>query len=545
MKYIKNSPWLDISLKLRSEFDDKFVDISHKIDASAGGSGRSDAIRNITNVLSIISANVLKNNFLQSHLNIQVDRSNDGYRRDSFNPSKLNARSIRKVVNFLRYRKPAFIEISGGNYDHLTENGYTTQLRETNEFLDFLIKIINEKRPIRCDIYPITRSIFNIEEYTMLHSDLFDISPVPSIRLREGSSKERSSFIKFTETDQTRRMEENIIEYNSFIEKQWIDLFVTGKEFGDIQRDIEEKIDDFGEREPSAFLVDLVSGRRLYRVFNNGRFTDGGRFYGGWWQSIRSDYRRFITINGTPTVEVDFSSMQVAMLYAMFAQDLKEDAYAIEGVDPSYRDLIKKATLKLINATGRLRAPLKSELPPNLTWEELQSAIRERHAPIAEFLGSGEGIRLQRLDSDIAEDIMMSMLGKNIVALPVHDSFFVPEGHEDELRDAMITAYKKKMGDRVIGLKRSPSLFDDLLTDEPDLTGTERHRLAMERFHERKQRPEYEGYRRREEWASGTATGGVIAKEDRRHSHSSSYPGVDELTGPRAPRERMPIREGA
>jgi len=257
------------------------------------------------------------------------------------------------------------------------------------------------------------------------------------------------------------------------------------------------------------------------------------------------DFAPPLTINGTPTVEVDFSSMQVAMLYAMFAQDLKEDAYAIEGVDPSYRDLIKKATLKLINATGRLRAPLKSELPPNLTWEELQSAVRERHAPIAEFLGSGEGIRLQRIDSDIAEDVMMSMLGKNIVTLPVHDSFIVPEGHEDELRDAMIAAYRRRMGDRVIGLKRSPSLFDELLADEPHLTGTERHCLAMERFRERKQRPEYEGYRRREEWASGTATGGVIAIGRLEHGSTRSHPAVDELSGPRAWQERVTIERVA
>lgn len=509
MIYIKNSPWLDISLKLRSEFDDKFLDISHKIDASVGGSGRSDAIRNITNALSVIAANILKHKFLQSPLNIQIDRSNDGYNRGSFNPNNLNARSIRNVVNFLKDEKYAFIEISGGNYDHLAKIGYPTQLRGTNRFLHFLIKIIEEKISIKYDIYPITRNIFNIEEYPIFHGDLFDISPVPSIRLREGSSKESPSFIQFPESDETRRMEENIIEYNNFIEKQWIDLFVTGKEFCDIQRGIEEKIDDFGEREPSTFLVDLVSGCRLYRVFNNGKFTDGGRFYGGWWQAIPNGYRRFITINGAPTVEVDFSSMQVAMLYAMIGQDLKEDAYTIEGVDSRYRDLIKKATLKLINATGRLRAPLKSELPPNLTWEKLQSAIRERHAPIAEFLGSGEGIRLQRLDSDIAEDVMMSMLGKNIVTLPIHDSFIVPEGNEIELRDTMIAAYKRKMGDRAIDLKRSRSLFDDLLADQEDLTGSERHRLAMERFHELKQRPGYEGYRGREEWTSGTATGAI------------------------------------
>src|SRR5690554_4127914 len=98
--------------------------------------------------------------------------------------------------------------------------------------------------------------------------------------------------------------------------------------------------------------------------------------------------------------------MQLAMLYAKVGHDLEGDAYAIDGIDSNYRDLIKTETLKLINGTKRLRPVPKAELPENWTWKELQEAILGKHKPIAEFFRSGEGIRLQRLDSDIAEDVL-------------------------------------------------------------------------------------------------------------------------------------------
>ena len=418
MNYIRNCPWLNISLKLNAEIDSKLLDISHKIDASAGGSGRSDSIRNITNALSTISANVLRQYSLSTHRNLKIDLSNDAYPKGPFNPNRIGVHSFRKVINYMKANNPAYINIAGGNYDRVSGVGYPTQIVGTDEFLDLLFKLISRENSNKYSIYPITRKTFNMDIYCRLHGDIFDTSLIPSIRLREGSTRERPAFIQFSESDETKRMEVNIAKYNEFLGRQWIDIFATDKEILDIKRDSEERIDDFGSIEPSSSLVDLVSGRSLYRVFNNGKFTDGGRFYGGWWQGIPSSHRRLTTINGIPTVEVDFSGMQIAMLYARIGRDLEGDAYAIEGIDSCYRGLIKTATLKLINATGRSSAPLKSALPENMTWKELQEAIKQRHAPIAKFLGSGEGIRLQRLDSDIAEDVIMDMLGRGIVTHP-------------------------------------------------------------------------------------------------------------------------------
>ncbi len=154
--------------------------------------------------------------------------------------------------------------------------------------------------------------------------------------------------------------------------------------------------------------------------------------------------------------------MMVAMLHAKKGQTLQGDGYAIDGIDGTYRDLIKDTTIKLINATGRIKAPRTSALPPGWTWKQLQEAVRARHAPIADYFGSGIGLKLQRIDSDIAEDVMMHFVDRDILVLPVHDSFLIDARHEAALREKMIEACMKNIGEE-IGIKADPSFIETVL----------------------------------------------------------------------------------
>ncbi|PAP97799.1 hypothetical protein CIT25_35010 [Mesorhizobium mediterraneum] len=307
-------------------------------------------------------------------------------------------------------------------------------------------------------------------------------------------------------------MEAHLDRYNSFISSNAkLNLFLADEKMVKLQKGNDHDYDEFGYSDSEPSSADLASPTRLYRVFNDGRFDHGGRFYGGWWQSIRKDYRRFITINGRPTVEVDFSSMQLAMLYAQVGRQLEGDAYVIDGFGPEVRPLVKTTTLKMINAPGGIRSPLKSALPEGISWKGLQEAILARHKAIAEFFGSGEGIRLQRLDSDIAEEVIMTMMDKGIPVLPIHDSFIVAEGHAEELSATMVNAYQRRMRGRAISLKRSPSLFDELLAGQEQLSINERHNVALRLFLAKRETPDYEGYRLREELLD-RARSGVSAR---------------------------------
>jgi hypothetical protein len=50
------------------------------------------------------------------------------------------------------------------------------------------------------------------------------------------------------------------------------------------------------------------------------------------------------------------------------------------------------------------------------------------HEPIAHHFYTGVGLRLQRLDSDIAEKILLHFAQSGIAILPLHDSFLMHNG---------------------------------------------------------------------------------------------------------------------
>lgn len=111
------------------------------------------------------------------------------------------------------------------------------------------------------------------------------------------------------------------------------------------------------ERKPD-FVGDKVY---LYRLFQYGDFQTGGRFYGGWWQYIRKYARRLITLDGVPTVEIDYSGFNAAMLLAKSGRPIPDDPYSlVPGVSESkeLRDLAKTTLAALLNSkSGNTQEP--------------------------------------------------------------------------------------------------------------------------------------------------------------------------------------------
>jgi len=64
---------------------------------------------------------------------------------------------------------------------------------------------------------------------------------------------------------------------------------------------------------------------KLYRVFNNGNFNYGGRFYGAEYQQLSGKERRSMLINGSKVVEADYSAFHIRMIYHLVGIDKKEN----------------------------------------------------------------------------------------------------------------------------------------------------------------------------------------------------------------------------
>ncbi len=67
----------------------------------------------------------------------------------------------------------------------------------------------------------------------------------------------------------------------------------------------------------------------------------------------------------------------------------------------------------------------------------LLTEILAKHDKIKKYFCSGYGTRLQYLDSQIAEKIMLTLGKDGIGCLCIHDSFIVAEEYKDRLRELM------------------------------------------------------------------------------------------------------------
>ena len=203
----------------------------------------------------------------------------------------------------------------------------------------------------------------------------------------------------------------------------------------------------------------------LRRVFNLDWYH-GGRFYRAPHLTIPSACRETMTINGEPTVELDYSGLHIRMLYHRLGMDYREECYVYAKSDEDNsidRKRMKLASLIVINSDDRQKA-IKAihdqcrkkgiHYPQGEYWKynTLIAKFEEYHQPIKGFLFSGEGLDLQNQDSTIMASILDRLSSKGIPGLPVHDSIVCPSQNEDFLHQVMMEEYEKVMGfEPVIG----------------------------------------------------------------------------------------------
>ncbi len=170
----------------------------------------------------------------------------------------------------------------------------------------------------------------------------------------------------------------------------------------------------------------------------------GGRFYGPFWQQLPKQDRKRLQLNGRPVIELDFPTLHPRLLYAQTGHSLDGDAYDIKGWD---RPLVKTAFNILVNADTRQKAvaAIAEQIGGEGAFKvaaDLANDICESHPAISDAFGSGAGLRLQRIDADMAESVLLKLRKQGIVALPIHDSFIVEQHHQGALQAAMDEAFQ-------------------------------------------------------------------------------------------------------
>jgi hypothetical protein len=264
-------------------------------------------------------------------------------------------------------------------------------------------------------------------------------------------------YAAFDPTDETECWTAKLEIFNGFLDQQDIALGLSFAE----QARIVAGLNYNRDWELPRYHMPDMSRTHLFRQFNNGSFLEGGRLYGGWWIGIPKDLRCRITINDQPTVELDYSGCAIRMLYHLRGLDCLNDPYRLEEIAAFearkgrkagyYREAIKALTQARINGTNREK-DMMCALPNGLTFaphfkrDEVTRMIETKHKAIADDFGSGAGIRLQRMDSDLALSIITGLMEEEICALPIHDSFLVQTVHKDRLLQKMNDIYKDLFG---------------------------------------------------------------------------------------------------
>ena len=193
-------------------------------------------------------------------------------------------------------------------------------------------------------------------------------------------------------------------------------------------------------------------------------------------QNYKAETRKYLYFDKEPTLEIDYSSFHPHLLYhqdgLQFAGD---DPYVIEGFD---RDHVKVAFNIMLNRKGTKNNKssantISDELGIDIEASEaLEIAILELHSPIAKHFNSGIGLKLQRLDSEIAMSVIdhfVNVLKRPIVS--IHDSFIVSVRDTESLILLMADCYGMYVDEMITmrGIKGTAQEFSNALMDAIDL----------------------------------------------------------------------------
>lgn len=264
------------------------------------------------------------------------------------------------------------------------------------------------------------------------------------------------------------------------------------------------------------------SDKFVRRIFNDKKWDKGGRFYGGWWQRCPKQYRVNITLDDVPTAELDFSGLHIVVLYALeginYWAEIGEDPYELKPKIPFNADVDLRAAAKLLLLTAlnsdnekktfrafrsQAEAGTAQKRLKDKELKSLLDALRLKHPKIEHILATGAGKDLMFIDSQITELLIEKFTYHyECPILTIHDSYVVPFGYEDILKQEMEIAFEKVTGMKDPVIKHTTYHFTELQQEFVDgdypknswlsSHATERHKQDWELFKEFKGKPERE-----------------------------------------------------
>jgi hypothetical protein len=267
-------------------------------------------------------------------------------------------------------------------------------------------------------------------------------------------TKSKKKYIKFdvpvADSTEVEAYRDELATFNQFLIQNCISLNLNNDQLEQLATELRNRRENEASDDDQLRDGTLDFSRvQLRRIFSRGLMTKGGRFYGGWWQSLPGMYRGHILINDKKTVEVDYSGMSLRIFAALQGKELSidKDIYNLDfddwqGGQDSRRKPIKTFVNAILNdEQGNYRLSKTKQALTGLTHEQLKDKLFETYEWLEEAIHAGVGLDTQFYDSQIAMTVMKEMMAEGILVLPIHDSFIARSGFQQLLETKMKEAF--------------------------------------------------------------------------------------------------------
>ena len=276
------------------------------------------------------------------------------------------------------------------------------------------------------------RTLRKIAEYQIALEDISQNPHREPIELRTGKGHfwDLSERIDYEDDDQTHEFRGQMEEINAWLASA--DMTYCGS-----------TITDWGQ-------CLTIHDRSLRRIFTRRSFEQGGRLFGGFWQSLsKADRKKNLMIETETAVELDYGQMCPRIAYGLAGvHPLMEDAYSIPGYEDR-REGIKKVFNAMLFSEKRLGQFPQHTRPyfgPQPTIHQVTSAIEQTHPCLFDSFYTGAGYYLQFRESQILVDLLLRLKARSIVALPIHDAVLVAASRVNETRQLMLKVFRDHTG---------------------------------------------------------------------------------------------------
>jgi len=220
------------------------------------------------------------------------------------------------------------------------------------------------------------------------------------------------------------------------------------------------------------------SGTEMYfasatRIFHNGNFDSGGRWYGGW-TSLTRETRKHLTIDGEPVVEVDLNASLLTLLSCIVSQPMQcgdtwDDAYAVVAerleFDEPYevsRAKVKHVIVELIGTGNPHKAepavhdkdsPFDESETSKKQFNHIRDLCHQAYPALLQLNNKDMNFvaALSYHEATIITQSMLKLKDMGVAAYSMHDGLIVKKSNADttvstlrEVYDEYVTTHQAK-----------------------------------------------------------------------------------------------------